>query len=336
MPKALAAPIFRLPGAATTKRNESNLIQRIWHGADSIIDGTLREAQSLLEHDGKNATPEASTDLAYNLQLRRLDTAAQKGKTGASAIDKWNTATLTANSIALLMLSMPGAGRAQRELNAVDWNRGARDESKIATLSNFNNDLTDALVHMPRAMMADFPEVLLSRSQALLQSRWDIESMRPDDLYRSLRGVTREVAFWRALHNNMGPGWSIRQSNTREDVHGTDFVICDNRGRSMRVDVKARQRFDAVVDKLLQGRWISRHDADIAHERGFVYNPNTDETGARDGSYTCIFDADMFGDIINYEYSATDRAIDFVKDRFHDRQATATRQKFGRYALHQS
>jgi hypothetical protein len=119
-------------------------------------------------------------------------------------------------------------------------------------------------------------------------------------------------------------------------VHGTDFVISNDLGREMRVDVKARQRFDVVVDKLLQGRWISRRDADIAHERGFVYNPNTDKNGARDGTYTCIFDADMFGDIIDYEYTTPDRAIDFVKDRFTDWQATATRQKFGRYALRQS
>jgi hypothetical protein len=210
-----SAPIFRLPNAATAKRNQANLIERIWHGANTIVDGTLHQAESQLEQEGKNATPEATADLAYKLQLRSLDTAAQKSKTGASIIDNWNTSTLTANCIALLILSMPGAGRAQRELNAVDSNHGIRDEAKIGILSNFNNDLTDALVHMPKIMMADFPETLLHRSQAILQRRWDIETMHPDDLYRSLRGVKREVAFWRALHNSMGPGWSIRQSNAR-------------------------------------------------------------------------------------------------------------------------
>lgn len=316
----------------TAERRETNLAERIWHGADTIVDGTLRHAQALLEDEGKDATPEATVDLAYKLQLRRLDEAAKPDETGESVIDNWTTSTLTANSIALLMLSMPGAGRAQRELNAVDWHHGVRDEAKIGILSNFNNDLTDALVHMPKSMMPDFPERLLRRGENVLQGRWEAESMRPDDLYRSLRGVKREVAFWRALHNNLPEDWSIRQSNTREDIHGTDFVITDPEGREMRVDVKARERFDIVVDKLLSGRWISREDADVAHETGFVYNPNTDAAGARDGTYTMIFDADMFGDISNYEYNDPNRAVSFVTERINDQKATA-RRRLGGFAM---
>lgn len=316
----------------TAERREGSLTERIWHGADTIVEGTLQRAQNMLEEEGVDATPEATVDLAYTLQLSHLDQAARKDENGESPMDDWSTGTLTANRIALLALSMPAAGRAQRALNATDYRHGTRNEQLIGTLSDFNGDLANALAHMPQSMMADFPERLLLRNQNVLQNRWGIESMKPDDLYRSLRGVKREVAFWRAAHNNLDEGWTIRQSTTQEDIHGTDFIITNPEGQEMRVDVKAGLRFQTVVDKLLNGHWISREDADQAYEKGFVYNPNTDRTGARDGSYTCIFDADRLGKITDYQYENQYNVVNFITERFHDRKATA-RRKFGRYAV---
>jgi hypothetical protein len=328
MPEHSAAALQR----PTAERREGSLTERIWHGADTIVEGTLQRAQNMLEQEGLDATPDATVDLAYTLQLRHLDKASQKDEYGQTEIDDWSTGTLTANRIALLTLSMPAAGRAQRALNATDYRHGTRNEHLIGVLSDFNGDLANALAHMPQSMMADFPERLLLRSQNVLQNRWDIESMKPEDLYRSLRGVKREVAFWRAAHNNLDEDWAIRQSTTQEDIHGTDFIITNPEGQEMRVDVKAGLRFQTVVDKLLQGRWISREDADHAYETGYVYNPNTDRNGARDGTYTCIFDADRLGDITNYQYENQANVVNFIVERFQDRKATAQR-KVGRYAV---
>lgn len=297
---------------ATNPEQRSNLGERIWRGADQIIHGRYAQAERIINQRGETAVPHRILELAHSLELKTLRETDPEDLT---------TSERTAHHLALVMLGMPSAARAQTR---IDHHESRNKQSDVALLSRFNKDIAASLAYMPPSMMADFPDRLFARSQNVLENHWGVESMNESQFFRTVAGVTREVAFTRALNETLPEGWTHHQGNTREDMEGTDEVICDPDGNELRVDVKSRNAFDHVVDDLERDRWIDRQTAQHARRDGVVYSPSRTPRG--ESIYNCIFDADMLGEIQDYQYDNPYKVWEFVEQQFEQQRGKRLRR----------
>jgi hypothetical protein len=315
------------PPRPATGVERDSITERIWQGTDLLVHGRFQEAHTALEQDGRGTSARHTVELARAMQLQVMQEAETPGPDGHAPIEDWNTSKVTANRMTLLLLGLPSAAEAQDRID----NHSSHDKpADVALLSGFNQEIAGVLAHMPPAMMDEFPDRLLRRSNNLLKGKWGLPVMDERNIAITMAGARREAAVLRALHQTLPEEWSVRQTSTEEDLRGSDLVVYNPDGWELRMDIKSRNGFDHAVDDMLRQGIISREQADRAREKGVVYRRSKDQTGEK--VYNCIFDADQMGQINNYEYDDPFNVFEFVEHQFEE-QSQSRLRKLGKHAI---
>lgn len=315
------------PSVQRSVERRSDLVERIWQGTDMLVHGRINEARNALQAKGESTSNKHVVRLAHSLQASSLHEAERRGPDGHQAIEDWPQSKVTAHRLAALMLSLPNATEAQ---NRIDHHRSVHKPQDVATLSRFNSEIAGVLARMPGAMMDEFPDRLRKRSENVLQNQLGLEVMDERNINITMAGARREAAVLRALHETMPDDWIVRQTNTAEDVRGTDLVIYNDEGRELRVDVKSRHGFDHEIEDLRARQAITHEQAERAMDTGFIYRRG--ETPNGESVFNCVFDADMMGNITNYEYDDPFSVYEFVERQFEEQGQTRLR-KLGKHAI---
>jgi hypothetical protein len=269
---------------------------------------------------GEQTSPLSAIELARSLQAKHMR---------ESDVDEWSTSDLSANRMALLVLGIPAAARAQERMDTRRTHDRALD---VGSLSRFNRDLSGVMLEMPPSMLPEFPDRLRRRSENLLYQQWGLPVLNEVQFNRITNGISREVAVLRALQETLPEEWNLRQGTPQEDMLGTDAVVVDNEGRELRMDMKTDYAFAHILDDLEAGDWITPEQARRGAEDGYVYSPG--RTPAGEKVYTCVFNADALGKITDCQYEDPFAVFEFVEQQF-EQQGQGRLRKLGRHAITQ-
>jgi hypothetical protein len=284
--------------------------QRIWHDSASSIDARIAEARQLAYEHQPSATNRDLIRLALGRQMHLLH---------ITDTESLTTSQLTAQQIALCMLESPFAAEAQAAQNDGPAKNAAERARRVGALSQFNHDFAAAVSYMPPSMTERFPSAFLHRTQALAQ-KLQLPAFSESDIRRIAAGMSREVAFARALRQNMPEDWSYRHATTTEDLQGIDVIITNDQGTNFNIDLKTQNAFVAVLEKLVEKGRLSIYECEIALKQGYANIVNGNE---RTGYVkTCLVDADQFGAIKAFEYEDSSTVMEFVEARFDEQQQT--------------
>jgi hypothetical protein len=313
---------------ATHERHEAGPVEGFWKDVDFIMHGRYTQAKTAKERRGEIPSEEDIMQLAHAVHdesLANTDT------------DDWTTSRLAANYAALVLLEMPEAARAQLTLNRAG-HQGPDLDTHIETMAQFNQDLAQALAYMPRSMIPTFTDNLMTRAEAGLGDRHGLDVLRREQFYAVMSGVSREVAFWRALTVVLPEDWTIEPADAELDRKGTDLTIVTGTNERLAIDVKAQRAFDRRLKKFSRSsadrQTLTSDEVNEAIMYGFFYSPMpvTDEVAGP----VCIINADHLGDIRDFEYTDTSRVAELVEKLFadrHARQREGTLRKIGKSGI---
>lgn len=303
--------IDRPPAPANGERRLSTT-ERIWTATDNLVNTRLNEAHRQINEREGQLTPEGLARLAYANQVQYMEEA---------DIEEMTTAELTANQITLAMLESSFAAKADKD-QQTNPARNPHDRAKrVSSLIQFNHDLAATLSHMSPNMVGEFPQQFLERTQRLFGDKLKLPTFEQHDFNRIVSGISREVAFSRALQAVLPEGWTIRHATTREDLIGIDIVI-DTPDGQINIDTKTHNAFNKALSALWADHRISKAEHDIAHEERFAHITTTDGRVTRT---VYVLDADSLGKIRNFDYEDPEQALAFVEARLEDQQSTTLR-----------
>lgn len=312
MPEQSSTTIER-PRVAPQSGERISMAERVWQATDSVVHTRLNEAHAQLKEGEGQLTPEGLAKLAYANHVRHMEQA---------DTDEMTTTELTANQIALAMLESPLAAKADKD-QQTNPARNPHDRAKrVGSLIQFNHDLAATLSHMSPNMIADFPQKLLERTHKLFGDKLRLPTFDRQDFNRIVAGVSREVAFSRALQGLLPEGWKLRHATVREDLIGIDIVV-DTPDGPINIDTKTSGAFEKALASLWADHRISQAEYDAALEDRFVQITTND---GRDMRAVYVLDADSLGEVRNFEYDNPDNVLDFVEERHQEMRAPKLRE----------
>ncbi len=315
-PQTLQAP-------TTTEHKEAGQIEAIWHSTEKLTNGLLKEAKDDQIEAGGAPTPKSCLESAYSMHVADLEAAKEiDPATGEAEIDNWPISIATANNLSLVILHTPFAAAAVHQLN--NKNSEAKEAAAKATISQFNQNLATCMAYMHPDMLKTLASTLPEQSEELL-SKWGLPVLPQEHYRRIFAGVSREVAVLRKLKKD--ETYKSRSATTEEDGAGTDVVVTNKEGLELRLDVKTQAGFERTLQKYIQWGELTPEEADEARKKGYVY------MSGKQGVENCVFDADKFGVIENFDYKqGEDGLLEFIDEQFEAGRGKKLR-KLGKSAI---
>ena len=296
----------------------------MWRGTTAVVHARFDTAQAELSNSENTPETGAIVERAYNSQRRLLDTA---------DIDSMRTSELAAHYLALVLLGIPRAARAQR-ISDTPGTARAQKERAVHTLSQFNYDLATALLYMSPQARGDIRNRLERLDRLLIAGTWHLDSLGKD-LPRRITGAECEVAAFTALETALPKQWEVKRATRAEDQSGIDIIVTDDAGVDLLLDVKSRTAFQEAVDTFEARTSRSSGVAQTVRKEGALYQWRRGADGRQ--VLHCTFDATSFGTINNCLYDDPTVLANFVVDSMPERAAhqvgQTPRRSLGRTAL---
>ena len=114
-----------------------------------------------------------------------------------------------------------------------------------ASASYYNGLLRDTAQAWPGIKASELSASLLGIANISIENK-HIKNSATYTINSAVRGAQHELAFGQILEKT---GRHIRSASTKEDLHGVDYVVTDERGNSTYIDVKASLRQVSERDK---------------------------------------------------------------------------------------
>jgi hypothetical protein len=269
--------------------------ERIWDQSAEMVVRQLKTARNALLEAGGIVEPAELLRRAYESQVNEIADANTA---------EWPAGRLTAGHIGLILLTMPIAAQASRELKGASSRAEKRPYRRL--LARFNQDLAGMLSNMEPSIIDTYAGKLCEQSEHISVA-FDIETFGSEEFMQRVHGMEREVAFERALSSLLPEGYILQRATVEEDIQGVDLFVTSPEGVQIRIDLKTAASFKSFMLNQYKNN-PERFNA--ASRRGYA----TTRYGVdnRRTIIVNIVDADSLGKIDRYEYSNPEAVLEFV------------------------
>lgn len=312
------------PSQATAERRVPRS-ERIWLASDRNVQEALGQARAQMEAKGDPITGENLVRQARNLQFEKI---------AKMDPDEVTTDQLTADRLALALLEVPAATRAQRARDKNPHATGNARNAYTATLINFSDHLGGAAEYMPADMIENLPNFFYGRTQAVLGEQLGLSEdvFNRGEFNRIIDGIVPEVATLKALRDELPAGWSARHATLLENQNGADIIAADDEGHELGIDTKGPGSYAKEVDKYYSVGRNSDEEYRAAHQEGYFYRH--DSTRRTQDLVTVVVDASRMGGLNTrtWSYDDPENVAAFFEDELRA-QRTRQLRKVGNSAI---